>query len=147
MAELEGLLRLVEKEIHFNELSRLPQLSLSAAGEKNLDKREVGRCLVTSAWQQVRARIAQLLLSSGRFGELASYYQGVQNLNDRLDPLTAPIERQNIPPEAIDLTNQGLAIRRWLADEYLNDSRSAWGKVWRRVAAQLFGVSRRRRSA
>lgn len=106
--ELEGLLRLVEKEVHFNQNSRLP--GLSAVKDADLQYWAVGRPLVAEAWQQARVRIAQLLRSVENFNELTDYYRDLQELNDLLDEHASPASRQDIKRRAIDLANKTVDV-------------------------------------
>jgi len=132
--ELEGLLRLVEKEIAFN-LSRVPRVR-TPRGDRSLPT----KLLVIEAWQQTRVRIAQLLLDSERFGMLTDYYQGVREVNDLLSQPTSPTREQSPTlEEVVNLTNKGEDIRQYLRDNHLGDSRPAWRKLSSRLVLQLFG--------
>ena len=132
--ELEGLLRLIEKEVHFNELSRLPALRVRQGGDLHPPRPGgrplVGRLLVMEAWEQARVRIAQLLLNSKNFGELTNYYRDLQELNDLLDEHASPIERGDLKRRVDDLANKGLAVRRWIKDNYLKEERRSWWRAF-----------------
>src|SRR5215208_2447882 len=91
LRELVGLLRLIDREVAFNQTSRLPKL----AGIQDLDlyQRQVGTPLVKEAWQQARVRLAQLLENSGDYSDLADYYHDLQELNDRIGEHGSPNAR------------------------------------------------------
>jgi hypothetical protein len=131
--ELEGLLRLIEKEIHFNQLSRLPALAVRQGGDLHPrpgGRPLVGRPLVMEAWQLARVRIAQLLLNSKNFGELTTYYRDLQELNDLLDEHASPIERGDLKRRVIELTNKGVAVRQWIEGNYLKEEHRPWWQRW-----------------
>jgi hypothetical protein len=128
--ELEGLLRLVDKEIQHNELSGLPELAVKSGAD--FDAREPARALRIDTWQQARAKIAELLLNRERFSTLADYYLNVQTLNNLLDPHASPIQRRESIPGIVSLLDkQGTDIRHWIESDYIGDHLPTW-KILRR---------------
>ena len=113
------MLRLIDREVAFNQTSRLPKL----AGIQDLDlhQRQVGPPLVKEAWHQARVRLAQLLENSGHYRDLADYYHDLQELNDLIGEHGSPKARGDIKSRAVNLTNKGLNLRKWIKDKYLKD--------------------------
>ncbi len=81
--------------------------------------------LVKEAWQQARVRLAQLLQNSGDYSVLTDYYHDLQELNDLIGERASPNERGDIKDRAVNLTNKGPNLRKWIKDKYLKDFGSA----------------------
>jgi hypothetical protein len=136
--QLEGLLRLIYREIDFNERNGLPiiQATLWNLGDDIKDKK-IGIPLNTDVWQQSRVRIAQLLRDREGFGEMVVYYMNVQTVNHLLAPPDIGVQRYQSLKNCIpDLYPQGVKVREWIESTYLGDQNATWRKIFIRVTGR-----------
>jgi hypothetical protein len=128
--ELAGLLRLVDMEVGHNIYTILP--AINEHYPENLTRPQMERPLTTDVWEQTRVRIAQLLSDKEKVKDLVEYHKNLQEMNDLLGPYTSPIKRKNFMPDAQNkLANQGIRIRRWIGERYLDKDARATCSWWR----------------
>jgi hypothetical protein len=114
--EQKGLLRLVDAEIGHND-SGLTELSVLE--DRDYDNEPPGRPLRLDAWEQNRAKLAQLLPHE-KLTDLSTYYRNTQTLNNLLDPHTSPSSRRkNIPGVVRTLADHGTNVRAWIQGDYI----------------------------
>jgi hypothetical protein len=110
--ELEGLMRLLEAELDYNdgELQRIHDEMVRMVAWY-----QISPPASAHTWEQVRARIAALLRSEPRLRDLTDYYLRVRQVNERMASQGSPSALQVYASDIVKpLQADGQRIREWM---------------------------------